>query len=111
MLLVLATGVANRVLYRLALVPMADHIWALAQLQTFGYVLVYGSILLWRVRSGVVAAGALSSVPKAPFLAIGASEASSSVSDRPLPLAALLHSTFFNCCRHAQRPLCTLDAG
>ena len=72
---VVGTGVANRVLYKLALVPMggegcmsssllpkwlvpcsllyavaADYVFVLSQFQTFGYVLVYASLLASRFR-------------------------------------------------------------
>lgn len=45
---VLATGVLNRVLYRIALVPLKDHVFALALSQTFGYILIYTSLLALR---------------------------------------------------------------
>ena len=74
--MVVGTGVANRVLYKLALVPMggerasctavlyeklagasltaaclaADYVFVLSQFQTFGYVLVYASLLAARLR-------------------------------------------------------------
>jgi hypothetical protein len=38
-------AVANRVLYKLALVPLKEYPFFLAQLTTFGYVVVYFSIL------------------------------------------------------------------
>ena len=44
------TGVANRVLYKLALVPMGDYVFVLSQFQTFGYCLVYFSFLFSRFR-------------------------------------------------------------
>ena len=34
----MAFGVANRVLYKMALVPLGDYVFFLAQFQTFGYV-------------------------------------------------------------------------
>ena len=43
-------GVANRVLYKMALVPLGNYVFFLAQLQTFGYVAVYFAALLWRYR-------------------------------------------------------------
>lgn len=33
----MALGVANRVLYKMALVPLGDYVFFLAQFQTFGY--------------------------------------------------------------------------
>jgi len=51
---VVALAVANRVLYKLALVPLKAYPFFLAQLTTFGYVAVYFSILYARYRAGVV---------------------------------------------------------
>lgn len=48
--LVLLTGVGNRVLYKMALVPLRDHIFFLAQLQNLGYLAVYFTALAWRRR-------------------------------------------------------------
>lgn len=46
----MATGVANRVLYKMALVPMGNYVFVLSQFQTFGYLLVYFGILAIRYR-------------------------------------------------------------
>ena len=46
----MATGVANRVLYKMALVPMGNYVFVLSQFQTFGYLLVYFSILAARYK-------------------------------------------------------------
>jgi len=46
----LALGVLNRVLYRIALVPLKDHVFALAQLQNIGYIAIYFSLLYIRYR-------------------------------------------------------------
>lgn len=43
-------GVANRVLYKLALVPMGDYVFFLAQFQTFGYCAVYFTALFVRYK-------------------------------------------------------------
>ncbi|KAF9592236.1 hypothetical protein IFM89_012812 [Coptis chinensis] len=67
-------GVGNRVLYKLALVPLKHYPFFLAQLATFGYVLVYFSILYFRYHAGIVTDEMLS-MPKAPFLAVGLLEA------------------------------------
>ncbi|XP_021279050.1 protein CLT1, chloroplastic isoform X2 [Herrania umbratica] len=67
-------GVGNRVLYKLALVPLKHYPFFLAQLATFGYVLVYFSILHLRYHAGIVTDEMLS-MPKAPFLAVGLLEA------------------------------------
>lgn len=47
-------GVANRVLNRMAVVPMAQHLFFLAQAQTCSYIIVYTSALIARYRSGHV---------------------------------------------------------
>ncbi|GLJ28881.1 hypothetical protein SUGI_0569260 [Cryptomeria japonica] len=69
-----AFAVANRVLYKLALVPLKDYPFFLAQLTTFGYVLVYFSILYVRYRMGIVTDEMLA-FPKLRFVAVGALEA------------------------------------
>ncbi|CAH8313522.1 unnamed protein product [Eruca vesicaria subsp. sativa] len=65
-----ALGVGNRVMYKLALVPLKQYPFFLAQLSTFGYVAVYFSILYFRYRAGIVTKEMLS-VPKIPFLVVG----------------------------------------
>ncbi|XP_024982409.1 protein CLT1, chloroplastic-like [Cynara cardunculus var. scolymus] len=67
-------GVGNRVLYKLALVPLKQYPFFLAQLATFGYVAVYFSILHFRYRAGIVTDEMLS-MPKAPLLVVGLLEA------------------------------------
>lgn len=67
-------GVGNRVLYKLALVPLKHYPFFLAQLATFGYVAVYFSILYLRYHAGIVTDEMLS-MPKAPFVAVGLLEA------------------------------------
>ncbi|KAL5764524.1 hypothetical protein ACOSP7_016877 [Xanthoceras sorbifolium] len=67
-------GVGNRVLYKLALVPLKQYPFFLAQLATFGYVIVYFSILYIRYHAGIVTDEMLS-MPKGPFLAVGLLEA------------------------------------
>uniref|UniRef100_A0A0E0FCH3 EamA domain-containing protein n=1 Tax=Oryza meridionalis TaxID=40149 RepID=A0A0E0FCH3_9ORYZ len=71
---VVALAVANRVLYKLALVPLKQYPFFLAQLTTFGYVAVYFSILYARYRAGVVT-GDMLALPKRRFAAIGLLEA------------------------------------
>ncbi|XP_076938667.1 protein CLT1, chloroplastic-like [Bidens hawaiensis] len=73
-LLTMGLGVANRVLYKLALLPLKHYPFFLAQLATFGYVVVYFSILHFRYRAGIVTDEMLS-MPKAPLLAVGLLEA------------------------------------
>ncbi|KDP43205.1 hypothetical protein JCGZ_22757 [Jatropha curcas] len=67
-------GVGNRVLYKLALVPLKHYPFFLAQLATFGYVIVYFTILRMRYHAGLVTDEMLS-MPKAPFLLVGFLEA------------------------------------
>ncbi|XP_028084877.1 protein CLT2, chloroplastic-like isoform X1 [Camellia sinensis] len=67
-------AVANRVLYKLALVPMKDYPFFLAQLTTFGYVAIYFSILYVRYRAGIVT-DEMMAIPKSPFIVIGILEA------------------------------------
>ncbi|MED6122343.1 hypothetical protein PIB30_038920 [Stylosanthes scabra] len=68
------TGVGNRVLYKLALVPLKQYPFFLAQLATFGYVIVYFSIMYIRQHAGIVTEEMLS-MPKAPYVLIGILEA------------------------------------
>ncbi|KAI4308199.1 hypothetical protein L6164_031297 [Bauhinia variegata] len=67
-------GVGNRVLYKLALVPLKQYPFFLAQLATIGYVIVYFSILYVRHQAGIVTDEMLS-MPKTPFIAVGLLEA------------------------------------
>ncbi|KEH17261.1 putative chloroquine-resistance transporter [Medicago truncatula] len=67
-------GVGNRVLYKLALVPLKQYPFFLAQFSTFVYVIVYFSILYIRYRAGIVTDEMLA-VPKTPFLIVGLLEA------------------------------------
>ncbi|XP_010492995.1 PREDICTED: protein CLT1, chloroplastic [Camelina sativa] len=68
-----ALGVGNRVLYKLALIPLKQYPFFLAQLSTFGYVAVYFTVLYFRYRAGIVTKEMLS-VPKTPFLIVGVLE-------------------------------------
>eukprot|EP00878_Enallax_costatus_P034269 GHUV01037988.1.p2 GENE.GHUV01037988.1~~GHUV01037988.1.p2 ORF type:complete len:191 (+),score=11.20 GHUV01037988.1:443-1015(+) len=47
---VLGLGTLNRVLYRLALVPLKDYVFFLAQAQNIGYILIYYTLLTIRFR-------------------------------------------------------------
>ncbi|KAI3863295.1 hypothetical protein MKW98_029593 [Papaver atlanticum] len=67
-------AVANRVLYKLALVPMKEYPFFLAQVTTFGYVAFYFSILYLRYCAGKVTKEMLA-LPKTSFLVIGILEA------------------------------------
>ncbi|KAE8710582.1 rhodanese-like domain-containing family protein [Hibiscus syriacus] len=71
-------GVGNRVLYKLALVPLKRYPFFLAQLATFGYVVVYFSVMHLRYHAGIVTDEMLS-MPKAPFLGVGLLEALATV--------------------------------
>ena len=44
--MVVLCAIINRVLYKMALVPLENYIFFLAQFQTFGYVLVYATVLM-----------------------------------------------------------------
>ncbi|KQK23093.1 protein CLT2, chloroplastic [Brachypodium distachyon] len=67
-------AVMNRVLYKLALVPMKNYPFFLAQVLTFGYVIVYFSILFIRYHAGIVSKEMLA-LPKSRFILIGLLEA------------------------------------
>ncbi|KAF3775212.1 CLT2 protein [Nymphaea thermarum] len=67
-------AVANRVLYKLALVPMQKYPFFMAQMTTFGYVAIYFSILYIRHRLGIVTKEMLT-LPKSRFMVIGFLEA------------------------------------
>ncbi|CAI0464025.1 unnamed protein product [Linum tenue] len=92
-------AVANRVLYKLALVPMKDYPFFLAQFTTFGYVVIYSSILHVRYRAGIVTDDMLA-LPKSRYVAIGAFEAVGTLigmyaaANLPGPSIPLLHQTF-----------------
>uniref|UniRef100_A0ACD5WPP0 Uncharacterized protein n=1 Tax=Avena sativa TaxID=4498 RepID=A0ACD5WPP0_AVESA len=71
---VVAMGTGNRVLYKLALVPLRQYPFFLAQFATFGYVVVYFSILYFRYQAGTVTDEMLS-LPQKPFILVGILEA------------------------------------
>ncbi|KAM0923871.1 hypothetical protein ACQ4PT_005275 [Festuca glaucescens] len=71
---VVAMGTGNRVLYKLALVPLRQYPFFLAQFATFGYVVVYFSILYLRYQAGSVTDEMLS-LPQKPFILVGLLEA------------------------------------
>ncbi|PSC68097.1 CRT (chloroquine-resistance transporter)-like transporter [Micractinium conductrix] len=80
-LIVTTTAVANRVLYKMSLVPLSNYVFFLAQLQTFGYLAVYFGVLALRHRTGRVSTAMLrvpASMPRT-FLAIGFVEALASL--------------------------------
>lgn len=72
--LTIVFAVLNRVLYKLALVPMKEYPFFLAQITTFGYVAIYFSILLLRYSAGIVTKEMLL-LPKTSFVLIGILEA------------------------------------
>jgi len=78
--IVMGFGVANRVLYKLALTPLSDYVFFLAQFQTFSYVLLYFGILAYKIYgSKSVTKEQLEVTDKKIFLYIGAAEALSQV--------------------------------
>lgn len=70
----LLMSTTNKILYKMALVPMKNYPFFLAQILTFGYVIVYSSILLYRYKIGLVTRDMLK-LPKKPYIAIGFLEA------------------------------------
>nr|DAD40904.1 TPA_asm: hypothetical protein HUJ06_015227 [Nelumbo nucifera] len=92
-------AVANRVLYKLALVPMKQYPFFLAQVTTFGYVAIYFSILFARYRAGIVTDEMLA-LPKSRFMIIGILEAlgvaagMASGAMLPGPAIPILNQTF-----------------
>lgn len=92
-------AVLNRVLYKLALVPMKEYPFFLAQITTFGYVGIYFSILLLRYSAGIVTKEMLL-LPKTRFALIGILEAlgvaagMSAGAMLPGPAIPILNQTF-----------------
>lgn len=92
-------AIANRVLYKLALVPLKEYPFFLAQFITFGYVVIYFSVLYSRYRAGIVTDEMLA-FPKTRFMAIGVLEAlgvvagMSSAAMLPGPAIPILNQTF-----------------
>ncbi|XP_057773318.1 protein CLT2, chloroplastic-like [Salvia miltiorrhiza] len=95
----LLMAVANRVLQKLALVPMKDYPFFLAQLNCFALVVVFFWVLYVRYHVGVTTNEMLA-VPKSPFVAIGFLEFLSSICGMyagamlPGPAIPLLYQTF-----------------
>ncbi|XP_010542173.1 PREDICTED: protein CLT2, chloroplastic isoform X1 [Tarenaya hassleriana] len=92
-------AIANRVLYKLALVPMKQYPFFLAQLNTFGYVLIYFTVLYVRYHLGIVTREMIA-VPKWRFAIIGFLEAlgvatgMASAAVLPGPVIPILNQTF-----------------
>uniref|UniRef100_A0A5B7C6S7 Uncharacterized protein n=1 Tax=Davidia involucrata TaxID=16924 RepID=A0A5B7C6S7_DAVIN len=92
-------AIANRVLYKLALVPMKQYPFFLAQFTTFGYVAIYFSILYIRYRAGIVT-DEMMAIPKSRFIVIGILEAlgvaagMSAGAMLPGPAIPILNQTF-----------------
>ena len=78
---VIVTAVLNRILYKMALVPLGNYVFFLAQFQTFGYVIVYALVLLIQARKGVLAPQAfkIPATYKHLFIGIGLVEAIASL--------------------------------
>ncbi|KAL5559941.1 hypothetical protein UlMin_036152 [Ulmus minor] len=97
--LTIAFAIANRVLYKLALVPMKEYPFFMAQVTTFGYVVIYFSILYMRYKSGIVTDEMIAQ-PKLLFAAIGILEAlgvaagMASAAMLPGPAIPILSQTF-----------------
>ncbi|XP_015886031.3 protein CLT2, chloroplastic isoform X1 [Ziziphus jujuba] len=97
--LTVAFATTNRVLYKLALVPMKNYPFFLAQFTTFGYVVIYFSILGMRYHAGIVTDEMLAQ-PKSRFVVIGVLEAlglatgMSAGAMLPGPAIPLLNQTF-----------------
>ncbi|KAL1222515.1 Protein CLT2 [Cardamine amara subsp. amara] len=96
---IVALAVANRVLYKLALVPMKQYPFFMAQLNTFGYVVIYFTILYMRRRLGIVT-NEMMGVPKWRFAIIGFLEAlgvatgMAAAAMLPGPVIPILNQTF-----------------
>ncbi|XP_021743760.1 protein CLT2, chloroplastic-like [Chenopodium quinoa] len=92
-------AVSNRVFYKLALVPLQNYPFFLAQFITFGYVAIYFAILFIRHRAGIVTDEMLA-IPKSRFVLIGLLEAlglaggMASAAMIPGPVIPILHQTF-----------------
>ncbi|CBI19288.3 hypothetical protein VitviT2T_027341 [Vitis vinifera] len=92
-------AVVNRVFYKLALVPLKQYPFFLAQFTTFGYAAIYFSILYIRYRAGIVT-DEMIALPKSRFMAIGILEAlgvasgMASAAMLPGPAIPLLNQTF-----------------
>eukprot|EP01025_Chloroclados_australasicus_P031646 TRINITY_DN3198_c0_g1_i1.p1 TRINITY_DN3198_c0_g1~~TRINITY_DN3198_c0_g1_i1.p1 ORF type:complete len:344 (+),score=26.20 TRINITY_DN3198_c0_g1_i1:106-1137(+) len=71
-------GVSNRVLYKMALVPLTQYVFFLALLTSFTYSVIYGFTLYTRYKQGIVTK-AMISISKLPFMFTGAAEAASQV--------------------------------
>ncbi|KAG9130817.1 hypothetical protein Leryth_016966 [Lithospermum erythrorhizon] len=95
----IALAVANRVFYKLALVPLNDYPFFLAMITTFGYVIIYFSILHMRRKAGIITDEMLK-IPKFRFVIIGFLEALGVVSGMyaaaklPGPAIPILSQTF-----------------
>ncbi|XP_022132091.1 protein CLT2, chloroplastic-like [Momordica charantia] len=98
-IIIVSLAVANRVLYKLALVPLKQYPFFLAQLTTFGYVIVYFSILYLRHRANIVT-DEMISLPKSRLLAVGLLEAlgiatgMTAAASLPGPAIPILSQTF-----------------
>ncbi|CAA0809105.1 CRT (chloroquine-resistance transporter)-like transporter 2 [Striga hermonthica] len=95
----LLLAVSTRVLQKLALVPMKEYPFFLAQFNSFTYVAVYFTVLCLRYRAGITTDEMLA-LPKSPFIAIGFLESISLLSAMyagailPGPAIPLLYQTF-----------------
>eukprot|EP00873_Tetraselmis_striata_P040799 jgi/Tetstr1/461063/TSEL_006210.t1 len=83
--LVVALGVANRLLLKIALVPMGSYAFAMSLMQCFGYVIVYNLFLLSRIRSGIVTKE-MRDTPSVPFIFVGLLEGITNVAQTYLAI-------------------------
>jgi hypothetical protein len=68
-------SVANKVLYKMALIPMSKYPFFLAQITTLGFVIIYSMILFVRYWICVVTKEMFAIAPKSIFIVVGALEA------------------------------------
>ncbi|KAK6130536.1 hypothetical protein DH2020_035717 [Rehmannia glutinosa] len=95
----LVLGIWIRVFQKLALVPMKEYPFFLAQFNSFVYVAIYFSVLRVRYNAGITTDEMLA-IPKSPFIVIGFLESISILSAMyagavlPGPAIPLLYQTF-----------------
>ncbi|KAL3619597.1 Protein clt2, chloroplastic [Castilleja foliolosa] len=95
----LVLAVSTRVFQKLALVPMEEYPFFLAQFNSFAYVAIYFFLLRMRYHAGITTDEMLA-LPKSPFIAIGFLESISLLSAMystvvlPGPAIPVLYQTF-----------------
>ena len=68
---VICLSLSNRILNKLAMVSMREHLFFMAQLQTFCFVGFYGTTLLLRTKVKKIVSKEMLAINKLPFIAIG----------------------------------------